>query len=77
MRYFKGLTGRLRLRTEQYSEDSSTRGDRSTVQDSFTSTEKGITEEARDKMPQEKGSLRRIQEPEYRTERITSLVYVM
>jgi hypothetical protein len=30
-----------------------------------------------DRIPQEKGSLRRIQEPEYRTEKITSLVYVV
>jgi hypothetical protein len=30
-----------------------------------------------DRIPQEKGSLRKIQEPEYRTERIKSLVYAV
>jgi hypothetical protein len=30
-----------------------------------------------DTLPQEKGLLRRIQVPEYRTEKITSLVYVV
>jgi hypothetical protein len=34
-----------------------------------------MTEE--DRIPQEKGLLKRIQEPEYRTEKINSLVYVV
>jgi hypothetical protein len=46
-----------------------------------TSTEKGMTEEdrdiAEDKIPKEKGSLRRIQEREHRTERMKSLIYVV
>jgi hypothetical protein len=44
------------------------------------STEPGMTEEtdtAEDRIPQEKGLLRRIQAPEHSTERIRSLVYMV
>jgi hypothetical protein len=54
----------------EYSEDSSTRQDRTMEDLKKTDTEILQT----DRIPQEKGSLRRIQEPEHRTENITSLV---